>query len=539
MATIGTAWQAVRRWWQQLTTEDDATRVSGMTPVVDGVSDGVDYSQPLMMPGWLRRDQSDAGRRLREALTESYGATYRSQFGNPYRSASDLPILPVTEDPLYEWDYGTRERVLSNCHAAYNRNPLANSIVQYTTDFVVGDGFNLSTKNQAVEKLLLEFINNPDNNVREYERQAVIDIQVDGEVFLRFFEEQGETVMVPIRPWEVHHIKTEKGFFRRPTEYNVQIWQREGDAPGGLQDTEIERIPAAQVLHAAINRHGYELRGRPELYRLLPWLRADKEWLENRAIQNKWRNALLWVVRVAGNAAAVSKVRTDWRKPPSPGSAYVTTDKVDVSAATNSAGGADAGHDGRAIRLMSVLGARLPEYFFGDGSNSNLASATRQELPALTKFSTFQRVMLRQVWEPTLKRVIQNAVDAGVLPEMVAVEDADGDPIPDQEPVKAVDAFTVDYEPVTSENVDSLAKFLFGMYDRGFISRRTVQMRGGFDPHQEDKQLSVEDAQDDDDMMIGKQPTPPGTTPPGMPSMDDEDERDEEPEADAVQPTPA
>src|SRR3990167_49141 len=167
------------------------------------VADGVDYSRPFVLPGHIRRAMlTDAklGESVGVALREAGEEQYRSQFGDPY--ARDVPFSPTTEDPLLEWDWATRERVLSNCHAAYARNPLANSIVQYTTQFVVGDGFNLSCKNKEVEKVLQAFIDHADNAIREYARQAVNDLQVDGELFLQLFTQDGETVTAPRKPWE-------------------------------------------------------------------------------------------------------------------------------------------------------------------------------------------------------------------------------------------------------------------------------------------------------------------------------------------------
>src|SRR3990167_872885 len=146
-----------------------------------GIDDGVDYSHPAIVPAWLRREMtvnSSLHESVLKALREDSAASkYRSQFGEPY--AQNAPIHPVTEDPLLEWDTQTRELVLTNCHAAYALNPLAYAIVTFTTLFVVGDGFNVDCKNKQVEKVIQDFIDHPDNAIREYERQAVTDLQVD------------------------------------------------------------------------------------------------------------------------------------------------------------------------------------------------------------------------------------------------------------------------------------------------------------------------------------------------------------------------
>lgn len=401
------------------------------------INDGVSYDLPVIIPDWLRK-QADKNPELAKALTESLlylpannqNATYRDNFSNPYRTGYDLPIVQTTEDPLKEWDWATRRYVLSNCHAAYSRNPLANAAVNFTTDFVIGDGFNLLCKNPEVEEVLQAFIDNPDNAIRTYERQAVNDLQVDGELILRFFTKAGEVVAAPQRPWELEWIKTQMGFFRRAETYHFQYYETKGDDPTGGTETKPVDVAAKDILFVAINNHAYELRGRPELYRILPWLRADKDFLEDRVRQNRWRNALLWDVAVENaTPATIAAIAARWRKPPSPGSAYVHTANEVVQPLNNPNDAGDAANDGRAIRLMSVLGMRLPEYFFGDGQNANMATATKQELPALTKFESFQQIMVEQVWMPVFKRVLQAAIDNGDLPEEIEECDSDGKPM--------------------------------------------------------------------------------------------------------------
>jgi hypothetical protein len=489
------------------------------------IQDGVDYSQPMILP-LERREQLRQSGKLQEALDG-----YHNQFSNPYRTADDMPFMPTSEDPLWEWDAMTRERVLSNCHAAYNRNPLANAAVNFTTDFVIGSGFNLVCKNPDVERVLKAFIDNPDNAVRKYERQAVNDLQVDGELVLRFFGKGEQLVMVPQRPWELKWIKTEKGFFRRPLVYHFERFETEGDSPTGGSNTKSEDVPAKDIHFVAINDHAYELRGRPELYRILPWLKADKEWLEDRSRQNKWRNALLWHVKVANATAPIlANVVGKWRRPPSPGSAYVSSAFEEVNALTNPVGGADAGHDGRAIRLMVVLGLRLPEYFFGDGKQANLATATRQELPALTKFESFQQILIEQLWIPVFKRVLE---DAGLPPEVdeydtsgKVVYEPEAEDAPDELPepqttpkrtqktIALTDAFDVSYKPVAQQDLTALATMLGLATDKGWASNQTASEKLGFDTAIEQDRIEREQRETLKRQAQGLEPIPPDAMPP-------------------------
>jgi hypothetical protein len=107
----------------------------------------------------------------------------------------------------------------------------------------------------------------------------------------------------------------------------------------------------------------------------------------------------------------------------------VSSDNEVVTALSNPTQADDASTDARMIRLMILIGARLPEYFFADGENANLASSTNQQLPALTKFEAYQQIFVERVWTPMFKRVLQAAIDAGELPEEVEECDSMGKPV--------------------------------------------------------------------------------------------------------------
>lgn len=565
MGRFRAAWQALRGKRVEAFDSDTlgVLHDAGAQPMID---DGSPYGMPVLLPRQMETALSKSGK-LTQYLTESTRTPFRFQFDTPYK-ADDVPFSPITEDPLREWSWSTREYVLSNTHAAYQRNPIAKRAVNYVSAFVVGQGFNLTAKNDQVDEVLQAFIDSEDNGIREYERQAVRDLLVDGELMVRFFEEAGECVLVPLRPWECQWIETEPGFFRRKLNFRFQFYKTAGDSPLVAETEEVD-VPANEMLHVAINRHSYELRGRPELYSVLPWLRAYKDWLENRARQNHWRNALLWLVKVTAAAPSViAAVAARWRKPPTPGSVAVESDKVDVQALTNGVGSTDAGDDGRQIKLMSAVGMGLPEYMLSDGENANLATATKQELPALTTFEEFQTIMIEQLWYPVFKRVLQAAIDAGTLPEQCQEMDADGDPVMDEPPddmdsddayelgpngermaaamgtpkmISTLDAFDVSYAPISNTNIVTLAQALQIAAQYEWVSNETATTEMGFDYSIEQKRIKRERMNEARDVAAGLRPAPPGM--PGAVDeerpganegeSDDEADRDAETEYDA------
>lgn len=487
------------------------------------INDGLDYAQPTLLPGHLRQ-QLEASGSLQEWLND--------QNEQPRGS---VQFTMATEDPLQEWHWSIRQQVLATCHAAFQRNPVAKRAVHYVSAFVVGDGFNLTCKNKDVEKVLQDFIDDPDNAIREYERQAVIDLLVDGELFIRFFDETDKIVAVPMRPWEVQYIHTDPGYFRRVEKYHFQPYsQRNVDDPQGAFPTPAFDVPAKEMMHVAINRHSYELRGRPELYAALPWLRAHKEWQENRAKQNYYRGALIWWVKIMSAVPAVIAAKlAQYQRPPTPGSTVVTSDKEEWSALTNPVGAGDASEDGRQLKIMALNAiAGIPEYMTGDGENANLATTKSQQLPVLKTFAEFQTIMLEQVWLPMFRRVLQTAIDAGTLAEEVEEQDSDGDPVPQEAPedkperldplaapqapkempakrIATLDAFDVQYEPVGENEPFTLAQALDVATTNGWASNQTASTEMGFDWAIEQKRIRRERKQEMDAMQRGEIPTPP------------------------------
>lgn len=423
-----------------------------------------------------------------------------------------------------EWNYIERREILERCHQAWERNPLANSAVTYTTQFSIGDGGTFTYFSQEVKEVLQEFINNPENNFKAYEKEFCDALQVDGEIFVRFFHDaQGRTLVVPLRPWHVQWIATDKDFYQRKLSYHY-VYAVYKDEPTQVQYGE-EDIDAKEVLHLAINKMPYELRGRPELFRVLPWLRAYKEWLEDRARINKRKGSLLYDVTLKNaRSDQVASKQAQYGQPPSSGSLIIHNDNEvwQVLSARIEAG--DAAEDGRQFKMMFAAGQRLPEYFFADGQNASLGSAKAQQLPALRKFTNFQDILVEQCWMPIFKRVIQAAIDSGRIKEYVQQIDSNGKPVlitsnetggmPDMgggmppnmmmsvresieqgavpKMIKAIDAFEYKYPDLEASDPQTLAAALAIMVQNGWVSKSTATSQLGFDPSKEKENIKRE-----------------------------------------------
>lgn len=517
--------QRARRAWLEL-----QTGASGEMVTEDAqpwrIVDGTEGTAPFMPVPRSIREMGDkavaqyvAATPSGQRLTEAYDR-YKTQFGDDYLQGEPFSMLNIT-DPLTEWDYSERVSVLEQCHLAWERNPDANAAVTFNRLFAVGGGMQRMYRNMDVEAAIEAFCGNPDNAFEELERTLVDTLQVDGELFLRFHgvsrdKDASDIIMTPLPPWGVRRIKHETGFIRRVEAYEYVITEDNGM---GQVETVNEDIPAADVVHVAINRKAYELRGRPELYKVLVWLQAHKEFLENRARQNWARGSLVYDVTLTNaTAAQVSAKRAQYKKPPSGQAALVIhNDKEIWQVIDPKIGADDAKEDGRQFRLKVATGMRLPEYMLADGSMSNLATATAQALPAVKSFEDWQDVARDRVFKPMFLKVLERAgfdLDA----EVPQHDPETGERLEGE--IKVRDAFEIKYQALKAADPKNIMEALAIGVTQEWMSNETASglMPFDLDVARERRKISAERQQEMDEIAQGLRMAPPMVNQPGQQS---------------------
>lgn len=545
---------------QWLSRYDASTRAGARIPPAEDVSirDGLNLQMPILLPPHLHRASEQQQAAYAESVVKAAIEAGQMQFDPPYRDGTSAPITMPVEDPLEEWDAATREHIISNTHSAYDRNPIAGRSVKYFAFAVVGEGFNLSCQNPDVEEILNDFIDNPDNQLRIYERQAPIDLLCDGELLLRLYRGSGNTrgqvVIAPMKPWECVDIPVKDGMWTRPLRYMFSTSQNKKFA-----------VQPKDMLHVTINRRTYENRGRPELYSVLPWLRAHKIWLEDRARQNHLRGAVLFDVSIdTQNAGVIEGKRGQYATAPTSGSIVVHSAKETWQVLQNPVDAGGAAEDGRQLKLMVAVGMGLPEFYLSDGENANLATATAQSVPALMTFQDLQFALVEKLYYPLFRLVIKEAIASGRLSEEVLAYDTAGnqqyaetdeEDAPEdgsqREPlmIKALDAFEVSYAPVDAgSNLLQVAQAFAIASQNEWASKQAAQIALRLDPDIENDRMRRERAADDerarDRMAKGLQnpplQPPPANEAPGAnganPNAPEPNPQEPEPE-NAAQPT--
>ena len=357
-------------------------------------------------------------------------------------------------DAAYQKDVlpSTYLEIHNACYEAYNANPLANYIVEITTNFVLGNGMRVAAANKRVQRLIDRFWDDPDNHMATRVYALCTELSLYGEQFIRFFVNpyDGHVKISQLDPALIDEIETDPDNVERITRIHRRVASGQLSVASGAGETKLDGGTAAgtdsnrtatdnwqptrrmqyaptddsgewlavpeDVAPVAINKVSNAKRGKSDLATLLPWLRRYKDWLTDRVRINKYKGAFLWTIKLTGaDRKTIDRKRMEYAFPPEPGSIVVHNESEEWSAVQPQINADDVEADGRAIKLMIAMGAGLPEHYLSEGGNANRATAAEMGLPTFRKFQRRQdqfALLLRTI----IDRVLDEAVRAGTLP---------------------------------------------------------------------------------------------------------------------------
>lgn len=317
----------------------------------------------------------------------------------------------------------------------YLANPLINRGVTVKSDYVWGRGVNISAKDDTINKLVQQFLDDPRNQVEFTSQpsriQKEIELQTDGNIFFAFIVHP-VTGRVRTRTIPVDEItdtitnpgdKKEVWFYRREwVEVTVKIdtgqpetksrsaWYPDWDykpatMPRSIGDVEVIPIPIYQVKIGGFSDWKF---GVPEIYSGLNWAKSYTKFLSNwaslMAVYARFALKITTSGGASGIASAKAKIGTtvsttqpERNPPPAPGSTFIRSQTADgVTQADvdviRTAGATTSAEDGRRLLLMVCAALRIPETFLGDVSVGTLATAKSLDRPTELSFANRQQL---------------------------------------------------------------------------------------------------------------------------------------------------
>ena len=229
---------------------------------------------------------------------------------------------------------------------------------------------------------------------------------------------------------------------------NVELAEEEQGRETPFADVKAppDRVGPGRVYHARINRTSEQVFGIPRFQRTLRWYAAYNEFVKTRIDRAAAAAAIIMKRKIKGSPSQLARDASKLigrrsllgqaeagvvQTGPLPASIIEENDSVQHEALNLDSGSANAQQDAQMIRAPISAAERFTQAYYGDASNSSLATATSLELPILKAVESRQEVF-ESLFRWFIDRVIEKAVDSGRIsktrtPEEMADEKAIAD----------------------------------------------------------------------------------------------------------------
>lgn len=479
-------------------------------------------------------------------LTEHNWYDWGVDAADRYRDGDQMTIpvgsLERTEGqvgPLVP-DLYALSNVRDQARLLYESNPFAIGIIANYETFVIGEGFKFlaTSKDEASEDAIAACQDAIDNFVDlndfdDFQAELFRKTRIDGETFLRYFNEDGETLVRLIEPeqvvppptqdpawsWGVKHLREQR---LRPDglaylHEDIQTPVAYGVAYGGTgaEPPQWEEVPANQIDHIKVNVSRNTKRGLSDFFPVIEGLERSRKLVRNLTEGAAIQAAIVGFRKsdTASKTAvedAIENLRAGTRTDPAtnktvsrikflPGT-IPHLGKSDYVAppfwSQNSGGHVAILQAG--LRAMACRWG-MPEYMAtGDASNANYSSTLVAGSPFTRRVRIIQKLYKRRflniVW-----RMLKNSFAHGrfdhlglTWPQLLRLIDVQCEaPTPE---------IAARLEEAQAKEIE---------HRNGIVSKKTWRMQQGLDDEQERLNLEEEPP-----------PAPPGPAPGGMPGME-------------------
>ncbi len=362
-----------------------------------------------------------------------------------------------------------RYDVFQQCFEAWRDSPLARRIVELTSQYVVGSGFDIKCSDPKTKNFIDAFWQHPLNRMSSRVIELCDELTRTGNLFILLnTDKTGMTFVRSLPAANIDQIVSSPNDIEQPvlfiTKADAELESHTYPAYIPNNDFTLPDGSFPQVvLHYAINRPAGAQWGEPDLSPILPWLKRYSAWLEDRVRLNRFRNAFLYVVTGSFVSEEARKARqvTLAANPPTPGSVLVTDASETWSVISPKLEALDASADSLALKKYIAAAVGLPMHFLAEPESATRTTAEAAGGP------TFRRFEQRQLFFSWLLSDLLSVIIA-----RRALVDYAISPSPELQ-ITGADISARDNVSHSISTVNILNAFE-RLYDMGLISRREL-----------------------------------------------------------------
>lgn len=373
----------------------------------------------------------------------------------------------------------------------------ARAIIRNLTKFVLGKGPVIKPKseNQVVKDAWDNFTKT--NKWSKKEKEMVSRTFRDGEIFVRFFENQ-QNGGLQIRFLRANNIRNPSNVNKMSKDEKISFGI--GCNPDDVEDVKSyylcnpdgsfkELVDASDIMHLKILVDSDVKRGMSILLVALPMIKKYSSWMDDRIVLNKVRSAIALIRKVPGTASTVDNIRnkhqsekyntdTFKQKGFNRGTIITASRGIEYSMLTPNIQAADAKDDGRNMLLAVAAGVGFPEMMLtADYSNANYASSLTAQNPFVREIEDWQD-FFEDPYKEIFARVVRAAKKYGKLKENESEE------------------CTIEWPPLILADIQKNNAAREIQHRNKIISKKTWQMKEDLDPETEEQNMLDEQGKD-------------------------------------------
>lgn len=341
----------------------------------------------------------------------------------------------------------------------YHQDPTASQAVMLHNAYTFARGVSVKAKDERVQALIDAFWQDPRNRHSLTRASAQWGLnterQLEGELFFAFFISK-LTGRVTVRLFDPSEFPEYNGVITMPGDPTFPVYFRRQFTPRWFDFNEAKYVTGRRlaayypdfrnagadlnsnghgqwvkwdkntevyVMHVCTNPLGG--RGLTHLNAGIPWIKALKGFMEDRATLTLALATFAFKQKVKGNRQAVQRLIEQWgtyensmrygapgdsRERRQGANTYIENEAATLEQIKTDSGSSQAYQDMRMFRQMAGLGSgHIFEHYLGDPSTGNLATASAMELPMLKLFEFEQ-----QVWEDVVGDILNFVVVQGL-----------------------------------------------------------------------------------------------------------------------------
>ncbi|MCB0033254.1 MAG: hypothetical protein KDE51_04520 [Anaerolineales bacterium] len=295
-------------------------------------------------------------------------------------------FVRLKERSIYDRPLGEARQFYLDALTAWRESPQAKRAVDVVTDYVLGDGIELSSEIKSLDTFITAFMGHRKNNKYLGQLERMVDeLTRAGDIFPILWRNPADG-MSYLRMVPKEQIEEIEKVENDPDEELAYLGRRihvgEIQPKRWVSATNKEEAPEANgvMLHYPINQPVGADFGESDLSTVLKWMQRYGKTLQGRARLHWAARMFYWIVKVPKQI--LQATRDKYATPPPEGSIVVADQQEEWDAVTPDLKGADASHDLSALRHMIYAGLGFPAIWMGESGSSNLAEAREMRSPA-------------------------------------------------------------------------------------------------------------------------------------------------------------